>query len=63
VALDIGGGDQPVNQEIVHQLCAILGGFHFDGAPYDRLIAYIPDRPGHYQVMRWNTFFAVANES
>lgn len=46
---NVGGGNQVVNLELVHTLCSLL-----DEAlpksphrPHERLIAYVPDRPGH----------------
>ncbi len=44
---NIGGSNQPANIEIVRQICVILNEHHPGGAPYDRLITYVPDRPGH----------------
>ena len=44
---NVGGGNQPANIEIVQQVCATLNELHPDGAPHERLITHIPDRPGH----------------
>jgi dTDP-glucose 4,6-dehydratase len=44
---NIGGGNQPCNLDIVRQICALLDEFHPAGAPHDRLITHVPDRPGH----------------
>ncbi len=44
---NVGGGNQPCNIDIVRQICAILDEFHPDGAPHERLITYVTDRPGH----------------
>ncbi len=44
---NIGGGNQPFNLEIVRQICALLDEFHPAGRPHARLIAHVPDRPGH----------------
>jgi dTDP-glucose 4,6-dehydratase len=44
---NIGGGNQPANIEIVQQICIILDELHPEGAPHDRLITHVPDRPGH----------------
>ncbi|PWH14917.1 MAG: dTDP-glucose 4,6-dehydratase [Anaerolineae bacterium] len=44
---NVGGGNQPYNIEIVREICAILDELHPQGAPHDRLITYVQDRPGH----------------
>ncbi len=44
---NIGGGNQPANIEIVQQICIILDELRPEGAPHDRLITHVPDRPGH----------------
>ncbi|MBM3151253.1 MAG: dTDP-glucose 4,6-dehydratase [Chloroflexi bacterium] len=44
---NIGGGNQPVNIEIVRLVCAILDELHPQGTPHERLITHVPDRPGH----------------
>lgn len=44
---NVGGGNQPYNIEIVREICALLDEFHPQGAPHDRLITYVQDRPGH----------------
>jgi dTDP-glucose 4,6-dehydratase len=44
---NIGGGNQPTNLEIVQQICSILDELQPAGAPHERLITHVPDRPGH----------------
>ncbi len=44
---NIGGGNQPCNLDIVRQICALLDEFQPAGAPHERLITHVPDRPGH----------------
>lgn len=43
----IGGNNQPPNIEIVHTICAVMDELHPQGAPHERLIEYVTDRPGH----------------
>ena len=35
------------NLDVVNVLCAILDELHPTGAPHNRLITYVKDRPGH----------------
>ncbi len=44
---NIGGWNEKTNLEVVHAICTILDELHPQGKPYDRLITYVPDRPGH----------------
>ena len=44
---NIGGENEARNIDIVHKICAILDELVPSGAPHDRLIAYVADRPGH----------------
>ena len=44
---NIGGNAEATNISIVRQLCALLDEAAPDGAPHDRLITYVADRPGH----------------
>jgi dTDP-glucose 4,6-dehydratase len=44
---NIGGGNQPSNLDIVRQICTLLDEFQPAGAPHERLITHVPDRPGH----------------
>lgn len=44
---NIGGDAEATNISIVRHLCALLDEAAPDGAPHDRLITYVADRPGH----------------
>jgi dTDP-glucose 4,6-dehydratase len=44
---NIGGLNQQTNLAVVTQLCQILDRLQPTNAPYDRLIRFVPDRPGH----------------
>ncbi|MDO9348907.1 MAG: dTDP-glucose 4,6-dehydratase [Anaerolineales bacterium] len=44
---NIGGENQPCNLDIVRQICTLLDELHPEGAPHERLITHVPDRPGH----------------
>jgi dTDP-glucose 4,6-dehydratase len=45
---NIGGWNEKPNREIVHTVCALLDELRPDPAgPRSRLIAFVPDRPGH----------------
>jgi dTDP-glucose 4,6-dehydratase len=44
---NVGGGNQPYNIDLVQEICAILDELHPASAPHNRLIAHVPDRPGH----------------
>lgn len=44
---NIGGGNQPANIEVVRLICGILDEQNPDSAPHEKLITYVPDRPGH----------------
>ena len=46
---NIGGWNEKTNLEVVHAVCAILDELHPAGAPHDKLITYVADRPGHDQ--------------
>ncbi|MEM1149875.1 MAG: dTDP-glucose 4,6-dehydratase [Pseudomonadota bacterium] len=43
----IGAESEVRNIDLVRQICAVLDEHHRPGAPHDRLITYVPDRPGH----------------
>jgi dTDP-glucose 4,6-dehydratase len=47
VTYNIGGGNQTCNLDLVRQICALLDERRPDGAPHERLITHVPDRPGH----------------
>ncbi len=44
---NIGGGAERSNLELVRALCALLDERHPEGAPHERLIRHVRDRPGH----------------
>jgi dTDP-glucose 4,6-dehydratase len=44
---NIGGGNQPFNIDLVHELCSILDELKPASKPYKDLVAYVPDRLGH----------------
>ncbi|QYZ69021.1 dTDP-glucose 4,6-dehydratase [Neotabrizicola shimadae] len=44
---NIGGENEAKNIDIVRTICALLDEMRPDGAPHDRLITYVTDRPGH----------------
>jgi len=44
---NIGGNSEKTNLEVVHAVCTILDELHPDGAPHEKLISYVKDRPGH----------------
>ncbi len=44
---NIGGENECSNIDIVRKICALLDEMRPTGAPHDRLISYVTDRPGH----------------
>jgi dTDP-glucose 4,6-dehydratase len=42
-----GGNSERTNLEVVRTLCAVLDELRPDGAPHERLITFVRDRPGH----------------
>lgn len=44
---NIGGRSEKTNLDVVHQLCQLMDRHNPDGAPHDRLIEFVADRPGH----------------
>ncbi|MBK5933596.1 dTDP-glucose 4,6-dehydratase [Rhodovulum imhoffii] len=44
---NIGGENEATNIDLVRQICALLDEMRPDGAPHDRLITFVADRPGH----------------
>ena len=44
---NIGGNAEAQNIDIVRKVCALLDARRPDGAPHDRLITFVTDRPGH----------------
>jgi dTDP-glucose 4,6-dehydratase len=43
----IGGRAEARNIDIVRRICALMDEMHPAGAPHDRLITFVADRPGH----------------
>jgi len=43
----IGGRAEARNIDIVRRICALMDEMHPAGAPHDRLITFVTDRPGH----------------
>ena len=43
----IGGEAEARNIDIVRAICALMDEMHPQGAPHDRLIRFVADRPGH----------------
>jgi dTDP-glucose 4,6-dehydratase len=44
---NVGGRNERTNLAVVQGICAALDQLNPDGAPHDRLITYVTDRPGH----------------
>ncbi|TNC74804.1 dTDP-glucose 4,6-dehydratase [Rubellimicrobium roseum] len=44
---NIGGENEARNIDLVRTICALLDEMRPQGAPHDRLITYVADRPGH----------------
>jgi dTDP-glucose 4,6-dehydratase len=44
---NIGGENEARNIDIVRTICTLLDEMHPAGAPHDRLITFVADRPGH----------------
>lgn len=44
---NIGGDSEKANIDVVNTICSIMDEVHSPGAPHNRLIAYVKDRPGH----------------
>ncbi|MCZ4352269.1 dTDP-glucose 4,6-dehydratase [Roseovarius aestuarii] len=44
---NIGGENEARNIDLVRMICAILDRLRPDGAPHERLITFVADRPGH----------------
>jgi dTDP-glucose 4,6-dehydratase len=44
---NIGGWNEKTNLEVVQSICAILDELKPLGAPHNKLITYVTDRPGH----------------
>jgi dTDP-glucose 4,6-dehydratase len=44
---NVGGRNERTNLDVVRRICAILDALDPAGAPHDRLIRFVVDRPGH----------------
>lgn len=44
---NVGGLSEKANIDVVHTLCGIMDELHPEGAPHNKLIIYVKDRPGH----------------
>jgi dTDP-glucose 4,6-dehydratase len=44
---NVGGLNEQKNIDVVKTLCATLDALHPGGAPHEKLITYVKDRPGH----------------
>lgn len=44
---NIGGWNEKTNLEVVQSICTTLDELHPQGAPHNKLITYVADRPGH----------------
>lgn len=44
---NIGGENEARNIDLVRMICALMDEMHPKGAPHDRLITFVTDRPGH----------------
>ncbi len=44
---NVGGGNERSNIDVVRRVCAILDRLRPMARPYESLIAFVPDRPGH----------------
>lgn len=44
---NVGGRNERRNIDVVRQICAVLDQCAPAGAPHDRLVAFVADRPGH----------------
>ncbi len=44
---NVGGRNERKNIDVVRRICALMDELHPKGAPHDRLITFVTDRPGH----------------
>jgi len=44
---NVGGRNERRNIDVVKRICEVLDAQHPEGAPHDRLITFVTDRPGH----------------
>lgn len=43
----VGAENERRNIDLVHQICTVMDDLRPEGAPHDRLITFVADRPGH----------------
>jgi dTDP-glucose 4,6-dehydratase len=46
---NVGGRNERSNIDVVRRIAQIMDALRPDGAPHERLISFVPDRPGHDQ--------------
>jgi dTDP-glucose 4,6-dehydratase len=46
---NVGGRNERSNIDVVRRIAQIMDSLRPDGAPHERLISFVPDRPGHDQ--------------
>jgi len=44
---NMGGLNEQTNLSVVNTICALLNQLHPSGAPHERLLSFVKDRPGH----------------
>lgn len=44
---NVGGRNERKNIDVVHRICALMDEMNPKGAPHNRLITFVSDRPGH----------------
>jgi len=44
---NVGGNEERTNLEVVRAICGVMDELRPEGAPHDRLITFVTDRPGH----------------
>ena len=44
---NVGGRNEATNLDVVKGICDLMDGMHPEGAPHEKLITYVADRPGH----------------
>lgn len=44
---NVGGDSEMANIDVVTTICSIMDEFHPEGAPHNRLVTFVKDRPGH----------------
>jgi dTDP-glucose 4,6-dehydratase len=44
---NVGGRNERRNIDVVRRICALMDGHDAGGAPHERLISFVADRPGH----------------